>query len=171
MYSKNKTQPANFNVWFKNNYFKVILALVGFVLLFPLVRYIKAQLEKSRLQQIEFDVVHGHEEKLNPALNEVKANKVTQRKDVQTAAKNLAFYLKHDVTNNEPNWFQKIFSNAVTSKDGFEIEKILMIQRLNFNSLSKLYNTVYTDNRILIDDLQHEMSVERMLRIRKLLKL
>ena len=98
-----------------------------------------------------------------PTLN-FNLNKITKRKDIQTAAKDLAHHLGTKYSDKN-SWYDWLDPQGWTENDN-EVENILMRQRKNYGLLVLLYKQV-TNNRSLSNDIRMYLDSENLNRIRK----
>lgn len=146
------------------NYIKWVFVLIGLILLFPLFRFIRKQLQKNKEQMTQFlkeqNFVANQDE---PTLN-YNLNQITKRKDIQTAAKDLAHHLGTKYSDKN-SWFDWLDPQGWTENDN-EVENILMRQRKNYGILILLYKKV-TNSRSLSNDLRMYLDTDNLNRIRK----
>jgi hypothetical protein len=146
------------------NYWKWVFVLIGLFLFFPVFRYVRKQLKKNKEQmdQIlkEQNFIANQDE---PTLN-FNLNKITKRKDIQTAAKDLAHHLGTKYSDKN-TWYDWLDPQGWTENDN-EVENILMRQRKNYGLLVLLYKQV-TNNRSLSNDIRMYLDNENLNRVRK----
>lgn len=162
-FGNRQAKPFNWMAW--------LFALIGFLLLFPLFRYIKSQLQKNEEQQKELDVKNNYTENQNPLTLQQKADKITTRKDIQGAVKDLVHHFGFIYSDN-PTWSWldpsswTIFNPRGWTENDKEIADILIWQRLNYQKLKALYH-LYTPNQNNLDnDIRAYLDKSELQRIR-----
>lgn len=148
--TKKATTPFNWKKW--------LYIIIGIILFFPLARFIIRQYNKFKGLETEIDAENqenqnnvNYIQNQNPVIAQNKADKITTRKDVQSAAKQLA----HDLGtkySDKNSWWSWLDPRGWTENDK-KVADTLLYQRYNFHHLKRLYNEVYTNNRVLTDDL------------------
>jgi hypothetical protein len=158
------------------NWKKWLYILIGLIVIFPIIRFIIRQYQKFNSLQVELDeknteVVKGKTflENQNPVVAQNKADKITVRKDVQSAAKQLA----HDLGtkySDKNSWWDWLDPRGWTENDK-KVADTLLYQRYNYTLLKRLYNEVYTNSRNLTDDLFALLDKNELKRVQAKLKL
>ena len=145
---KNNTLKSSFS---KLTTIQWLYILAGVILLFPLYRFIRNQLNKNKEQKFEIDKENNFLQNQNEPTLDVMLDKITPTKSLQKAAKDLAhhFGTKYSDAN---NWWDFLNPRGWTENDN-EIEKILIYQRNNYALLVKLYAEV-TNSRSLGNDIR-----------------
>lgn len=111
----------------------------------------------------------NYQENQNPTIAQNKADKITVRKDVQSAAKKLA----HDLGtkySDKNSWWSWIDPRGWTENDK-SVADTLLYQRNNYSLLKRLYNEIYTNNRSLTDDVFSLLDENELKRVQAKLKL
>ena len=158
MYKKptnKKKEPFNWKKW--------LYILIGILLFFPVVRFVIRQYNKFNSLENEIDkenqtneVHQNFIQNQNPIVAQNKADKITVRKDVQAAAKELVHHLgiKYQQNPNAEwlgiNW--SFLDPRGWTENDKKVADILIYQRLNYSLLKRLYNEVYTKGNKLNDD-------------------
>ena len=108
-------------------------------------------------------------ENQNPVVAQNKADKITVRKDVQSAAKQLAHELGTKYSDKNSSW-SWIDPRGWTENDK-KVADILLYQRYNYWLLKRLYYEVYTNSRSLTDDIFSLLDENELKRVQAKLKL
>lgn len=150
---------------------KVILWIVVIILAFPLYRYIMNQLAKNQVAADKNDKIQKYLSLQDPATKQAIANKITTRKDVQTASTQLAHHLGTKYSDNPlSDWWSWLYPSGWTENDG-EVCKILINQQKNYSYLQKLYNQVDTNSRDLSTDILNLLDSSELKKVTKVIKL
>ena len=157
---RNQTKSTSYKKW--------IFIIIGLLLFFPLYRFIRKQLLKNKEQMNEIlkdkQFLANQDE---PTLNN-NMNTITKRKDIQTAAKDLAHHLGTKYSDKN-SWFDWLDPKGWTENDD-EVEKILIYQRKNYGLLVLLYKQI-TNSRSLSNDIRSYLDDDNLLRVRKYLNI
>jgi hypothetical protein len=167
-FAMNNKKNANLFWRFSNLSMWILLAILTLGA-FPLFRYIRSQLEKNKEQKDKLDKDANWTENLNPLTVQQKADKITTRKDVQNAAKELAHNLGTKYSD-ENNWYD-IFNPKGWTENDKAIADILIFQRANYAYLKKLYTQCYTNSLDLSADLVRLLDDDEKKRVSKYLKI
>jgi hypothetical protein len=140
------------------NFRNLLWVSVGFLLFFPLVRFVIRQYNKFgalendiNSENVENTKKAAFIQNQNPIISQNKADKITVRKDVQQAAKKLAHDLGTKYSDKD-SWWSWADPRGWTENDK-SVADALIYQQKNFALLKKLYYDVYTNSRNLTDDL------------------
>lgn len=151
--------------WRWNNWQCYAFVILGIFLFFPIFRYVKSQLAKNQELNDEIQNDKSYLQNQNPEVAQTKADGITQRKDIQQAAKEIAHHLgtKYSDTN---IWYDFLDPRGWTENDK-AIADILIYQRNNYAYIKKLYTKVYSNNRDLSQDLIEKLDQSEMNRVQK----
>ncbi len=157
---RKQTKPTSYKKW--------VFIIIGILLIFPLYRFIRKQLQKNKEQMnqllIEQNFVANQDE---PTLNN-NLNQITTSKSVQSAAKDLAHHLGTKYSDKN-SWFDWLDPQGWTENDN-EVEKILIYQRKNYALLVLLYKKI-TNSRSLSNDIRMYLDEDNLKRVRKYLNI
>lgn len=165
----NKRAKQPFNEWLSQNYAKIILAVIGFLLLFPLYNYIKRQIAKTEAVSDEIAKETKYIENQNPINQRVKAAKITNRTDIIEAARGLAHHLG-TMYSDSNKWYSVFDPRGWTENDKAAADLVIK-QRLNYKLLEKLYFDVFTNSRNLTQDLLKYLDPDQLKRVQKFIKI
>ena len=146
-YNKSRSSVDGFIDWIKTNW----VVVLGVLVIVPLAyRYLKDQIQLSKVQNEEIKGENQVIEYVNPETRKQTANKITTRVDVQNAAADLAHHLgtKYSDTG---NWYD-IFNPRGWTENDKEVIAILKYQVRNIHLVERLYFEVYSKRRNLKDD-------------------
>ena len=158
------------------NWKKWLYILIGLIVIFPIIRFIIRQYQKFNSLQVEIDEKNqevkndqNFSQNQNPIVAQNKADKITTNKGVQSAAKQLA----HDLGtkySDKNSWWSWLDPRGWTENDK-KVADTLLYQRYNFHHLKRLYNEVYTNNRVLTDDIFALLDQDELKRVQAKLNL
>ena len=160
-YSNKSNQPFDWKKW--------LGIFIGLLLVFPAIRYIMRQLQKTGETEERIAKIKSFNENQNPIVAQSKADKITTRKDIQSAANDLAHHLGTKYS--DKNSFWDFFNPKGWSENDSAAAQILIKQRLNFKLLERLYYNVYSNSRSLRDDVLKLLDERELKKVQKYLNL
>lgn len=155
--------------WRFDNVTMWIYIVIFVIILFPLIRYIKKELQKTKDQALDLQQLHNWTENQNPSVQQSKADKITTRKDIQAAAKSLAHDLGTKYSDNN-HWYD-IFNPQGWTENDKKVADTLIYQRNNYGLLKKLYYICYSNSRNLSDDILKYLDKDQLTRVSKYLNI
>lgn len=168
---KRKTYKTakNYKFWRFSNIWAWIAVLVIIILMFPLYRYIRKQHQKNVEQKEATEKDLSYQENQNPQIQQSKADKITTRKDIQTAAQELAHHLGTKYSDTD-SWLS-IFNPRGWTENDRAVAQILITQRNNYHLLKQLYYTCYSNSRDLTADVLKLLDKSELALVRKYLNI
>lgn len=164
-----KKTASNQKFWRFSNIWAWVAVIVLILLIFPLYRYIRNQHQKNVDQSERQEKEVKLTENQNPVIQQTKADKITTRKDVQTAAQELAHHLGTKYSD-AGNWWDFLNPRGWTENDK-KVADIVITQRYNYNLLKQLYYECYSNSRDLTTDILKLVDASELARIRKYLNI
>lgn len=150
--------------WWQN-WVNWLYILIGILLFFPLFRYIKKQLELNTEQNALLNKDASFSQNSNVLTQTQKADKITKRKDIQSAANQIAIYLGTRYSDKNA-WYSFIDPRGWTEEDT-KVADLVIKQRLNYSLLKRLYFECYSNSRNLSDDLISLLDPDQLARVQK----
>lgn len=171
MYKKSTSYRTakNQKFWRFSNIWAWIAVIFIILLMFPLYRYIRKQHQKNVEQKEATEKEVNYAENQNPQIQQTKADKITTRKDIQTAAQELSHHLGTKYSDTDSWW--SIFNPRGWTENDKQVADILIKQRLNYNLLKQLYYTCYSNSRDLTADVLKLLDKSELARVRKFLNI
>lgn len=169
-YKSKKSAAALFTLDKVKSFFPYLIALALGIWIVP--KIYKLVLDAIAKMKIDSKEVKDKSDKAtavvdnnNAMTQQQKANSITNRKDVQSDAKALAYHLGLSIENNTSFWSWANPKNWTENDD--LIVNILIRERLNYGQLKKLYYSCYTDSRNLGTDLMNLLDSDSKIRLKK----
>lgn len=160
-----KKMPITVKTWL----YRCLFLIGGIILIFPIYRYIKAQLAKGNEQDVELEKNKSWLANLNPQTQLQRANKITKNTELHAVAKQLS----HDLGtkySDKNSWFSWMNPKGWTEND----EKVMLAlikYRLYYPTLCKLYYSCYSNSRSLEADLLELLDEKELKRLRGSIKI
>lgn len=163
-----KGKPLNLAVFF--SWFLGILAVI---LVVPwLLRYLKAQNAKTTSDDLQIAKDVANAENRDPEVQQTKADKITPSKNLQAAARALAYALGTHISV-LPDWMDAFDPTGWTENDTEAANIVIKWSKPgNWAALQKLYTNIYShDKNSLKADLLRLLDADQLKRIRKFVKI
>lgn len=163
--NKNRSDLDGFFNWVRTNWIVVLGLLLGVPFVY---RYMKDQVQITKVQNDEIKGENQVLENINPVTRASAADKITTNKGVQSAAADLAHHLGTKY-NDTGNWYDILNPRGWFENDD-KVLSILKYQVNNYHLVERLYFEVYSKRRNLKDDVNKLLDAPELVQLKEYYK-